>query len=336
MSENRRITVIGAGAWGTAIAVHLARIGLQVDLWAYEAQTVKDITTGENRTFLPNIRLPNNIVPTDNLATAIAENPMIFFAVPTQHIRETIEQIPTDLDLSRRVCINLAKGIEAGSNLLPSELLERNLPRMPTVIALSGPSFAHEVAIGKPTVVVVAGNPEATKRVQHDIASNAFRIYRSSDRLGVELGAALKNVLALAAGMSDGLGLGEDARAAIIVRGLAEMQRLSVANGADLTTVFGIAGLGDLVLTCTSGQSRNHQLGVMIGQGQRAEQVLSTVSWVAEGVHTAPVALKMAEEADIELPITEQVVAVISGRTPPAKAVEALMTRPLKEEFEEG
>ena len=328
-----KVAVIGAGAWGTAFAAHLVRCGHDVSIWCREPETAADIRSGKNETFLPKIELPEKIEPTTDLRIAIDGARFVFFAVPVQHIASVVGKIPADSIREDAIFVSLSKGIERSSGRLPSAIIEKAIAGKRTVIALSGPSFAAEVAKGKPTILVAAGEAFAARAVQHAVASENLRAYYSDDRLGVELSAALKNVLALAAGLSDGIGLGENARAALIVRGLAEMHRLLKALGASGTTAFGIAGLGDLVLTCTSDASRNYTLGKMIAKGQRASDVLSKVNWVAEGAYTAGAALELASNAGVELPITEQIVAVLDEKISPTDAAYRLMTRPLKAEF---
>ena len=207
------------------------------------------------------------------------------------------------------------------------------LPNNPDIFSLSGPSFAHEVASRKPVLLVIGGDLQKSKVIQEKLSSESLRIYQSKDIIGVELSAALKNVFAIAAGILDGLNTGQNGRAALIVRGLAELRRFIIAMGGDSTTVFGIAGLGDLVLTCTGSNSRNHRLGTMIAQGKSAEEILSSVKWVAEGYFTAPAALVMANKMGVSLPITEQVVQAINNEIRPQEAINLLMTRPLKKEF---
>ena len=335
MPESQRITaaVVGAGAWGTAISLYMDSIGIRVRLWAYEKQTARDIDNGENKIFLPGFTIPGSIGVTTDISSAINNAAIIFFAVPVQHLRSVLETIPDSLDLTDRILVNLAKGIERGTALLPSEIIEDVFGNQIRVIALSGPSFADEVAQHKPTVLVASGDLYSAEIIQHLIASNRLRVYRSPDRLGVELSGAMKNVHALAAGISDGLDLGQNTRAALIVRGLAETSRFAEALGADPRTISGIAGLGDLVLTCTSTKSRNYRLGTMIASGKTAEEIFTEVPWIAEGVYTSHAALKMAEKNEIELPITQELSAVLLGEKTPVKAVNDLMNRPLKPEY---
>ncbi len=326
-----KTAVIGAGAWGTAFSIHLARCGLNVKIWCREPETAADIRGGENRVFLPGIEIPGGIEPTTDLRYAVDSADIIFFAVPVQHLASVASKIPVD-SIDGAIFVSLSKGIEQSTGRLPSRIIEESVKKAETVV-LSGPSFATEVAKGKPTVLVAAGEISSAETVQRAISSENMRVYRSEDRLGVELSAALKNVLAIAAGFSDGIGLGENARAALIVRGLAEIHRLATSLGAEPKTTFGIGGLGDIVLTCTSGASRNYTLGKMIAEGNKASEILSNVSWVAEGVYTATATLELASREGVEMPIMEQVARIIDGKISPEEAASELMTRPIKTEF---
>ena len=328
-----KLGVIGAGAWGTAFAIHLAKQGYKISLWCYENKTAENITKGENNDFLPGIEIPKLIKPTTQLSTVVEGAKAIFFAVPVQNLASVVSRIsPHDISKAQ-IFISLSKGIERSTGKLPSQIIDEALKIPLKTIALSGPSFADEVTKERPTVMVAAGNIQLSRDVRRIVASDYLRAYSSDDRVGVELSAALKNVLALASGMSDGLGLGENARSALIVRGLAEMQRLTLALGANPQTAFGIAGLGDLVLTCTSGKSRNYRFGQMLAQGNPASKIISLNKWVAEGVFTAKAALELAKKHGVELPITEQVSEVIEENKTPLEVSYALMTRPLKDEF---
>jgi len=329
----KRIAVIGAGAWGTAVAVHIARLGFETTIWCFDEETARQIAEGENKNYLAGIAIPPALRATIELADCVEGASAIFFAVPVQHLAGVISGIRPGSIHSEAILVNLSKGIERNTGRLPSQIIEDRFSSNRGVLTLSGPSLAEEVARERPTVMVCAGALEPAEAVQRLISADHLRIYRSSDRIGVDISSALKNVLALGSGICDGLGLGENGRAALIVRGLAEMRRLSVALGAEEQTIFGIAGLGDLVLTCTSGRSRNHDFGRLLAMGRSTEEILSEKRWVAEGVFTAPAALELARKRSIELPITERVTAVLEGRTTPREAAKALMTRPLREEF---
>jgi len=326
------VAVIGAGAWGTAFAVHLASIGHSPRMWALEEETVADINSGENKTFLPGVRLPGKIRAGKDIDSVIEGADIVFMAVPTQHLASVLDRIDLKKVGDGTIFVDLAKGIERKTGRFPSQIIRSYFPNA-HILVLSGPSFASEVAKGKPTVLVTAGDRDTAKHLQDVISGPTMRVYRSEDILGVELGGALKNVFALAAGMIDGLGLGENTRSAMIVRGLAEVRKLALAMGADNNTIFGISGLGDLVLTCTSDQSRNYRMGKMIAEGNSPTEILKKVNWVAEGVFTASAALQIAEENDVEMPITEMVQRVIDEDISPEDAVAELMSRPYKEEF---
>jgi glycerol-3-phosphate dehydrogenase (NAD(P)+) len=333
MPVRGKFAVIGGGAWGTPFARHLAFNGYEVQIWAREEQTVKDINLGENRVFLPGISIPQSVRASSNITSAVDGCDFIFLAVPTQNIAETLVLIDDKAIKKDTIFVNMAKGIERGTCWLPSQIISARFPQTP-VVALSGPSFAMEVAHGKPTVLVSAGEMGIAEEVQNAVTGPSMRVYRSEDILGVELGGALKNVFALAAGMIAGLQLGENTRSAMIVRGLAEVRKLALAMGADNNTIFGISGLGDLVLTCTSEQSRNYRMGKMLAEGGNPAEILHEVKWVAEGLYTASSSALLAKKYKIEMPITFMVDRVISGEISPRKAVTELMNRPLKVEFQ--
>lgn len=332
MSEVPVTAVIGGGAWGTAFALHLWSLGLKPRIWAYEEQTVRDIEYGENKVFLPEIHIPGKIIATNDINKAMEDVNVVFLAVPVQHISGVLKRIDIQKLPDNIIFVNLAKGIERGSFRFPSQIIIDAIPNS-RIITLSGPSFAYEVARGKPTVLVAAGEIGIAERVQKLITGPFVRVYRSADIIGVEIGGALKNVFALAAGMIAGLGFGENTRAALIVRGLAEVRKLSMALGADNNTIFGISGLGDLVLTCTSEQSRNYRMGKMIAEGGKPRDILKKVEWIAEGVFTASAAVGLSREYGVEMPITEMVDRVIESKISPQDALHELMSRPLKEEF---
>ncbi|MGC9315848.1 MAG: NAD(P)H-dependent glycerol-3-phosphate dehydrogenase [bacterium] len=326
------IAVIGAGAWGTAFAVHLAFIGQSPKIWAFEEETAADINSGENTTFLPGVQLSEKICAYKDIDRVVSGADIVFMAVPTQHLASVLDRIDSKKVGVETIFVDLAKGIERKTGRFPSQIIRGYFPNN-RILVLSGPSFASEVAEGKPTVLVTAGDRDTAKHLQDVISGPTMRVYRSDDILGVELGGALKNVFALASGMIDGLGLGENTQSAMIVRGLAEVRKLALAMGADNNTIFGISGLGDLVLTCTSEQSRNYRMGKMIAEGNSPSKILDSVSWVAEGIFTASAALQLAEEYDVEMPITQMVQRVIDEDISPEDAVAELMNRPYKEEF---
>ncbi len=339
MSAGVKIGVIGAGAWGTALANLLANKGLEVDLWAFEQEVCADILEGrENKIFLPGVRLSINIRPSNDLDEVAANKDLLLLVVPSHVFRSVairLVQHPNE----RTLIVTASKGIENKTHLTMSGILQQLLPpRLETrIAALSGPSFAKEVAKRIPTAVTVASfDPEVATAVQNIFATPYFRVYTSRDVIGVELGGALKNVMAIAAGISDGLGLGYNTRAALITRGLTEIQRLGVRVGADPLTFMGLAGMGDLVLTCTGDLSRNWTLGHKIGQGMKLETILSDMRTVAEGVKTTKSVYNMAREMDVEMPIAEQVYRMLYEDLDPKEALQALMSRDLKHEIDEG
>jgi glycerol-3-phosphate dehydrogenase (NAD(P)+) len=330
-----RISVIGAGAWGTALARLAARRQHQVRLWAHEAEVVASIRDRRvNDLFLPEVELPSGIFVTDDIGEATEGAEIEILAVPSQHLRSVLQRaalhVPDDALL-----VSATKGIEEKTLLRMSEVIEQVLPPREDsrVVALSGPTFAREVADDQPTALVAAGRRRgAVRRVQKELSSLTFRIYTNDDLIGVELGGAVKNVIAIAAGVSAGLGLGHNPLAALITRGLAELSRLSVALGGRKRTLAGLAGLGDLVLTCTGQLSRNRTLGYELGRGRSLASILAHTHTVAEGVPTTHAALALARREDVEMPITFQMHRLLRGETTPHEAIHQLMSRPLTEE----
>ncbi len=330
------IGVIGAGAWGTALARHVAQKGVSVRLWAYEREVVEAIKTKhENAIFLPGVKLPVELTATNSLTEAVQGVEGIVFAVPSHAARSVLRQM-APLVSDPTPIISATKGIEEDTLKLMTDVMTEVLPA-PTreLMVLSGPSFAAEVSRGQPTAVCLAGrNVETVKTYQSLLMAPTFRVYADHDLIGVQLGGALKNVMALAAGVVDGLGLGHNARAALITRGLAEMVRLGVAMGADPRTFYGLSGVGDLVLTCTGPLSRNHTVGVRLGKGEKLESILSGMHAVAEGVRTARAALGLADRHGVEMPIVREVNAVLFEGKPCRQAVGDLMERGPKAERE--
>lgn len=330
-----KIAVIGAGSWGTTLADLLAKKGHQVTLWAYEpelVQTMRD--TRENDLFLPGIKLDEKLAYTNDLVEAYRDCTMVLSVVPSQLVRRVMGRsvpfIPSDA-----VIVSASKGIEVDTLATVSEIYRDILPEAmyERFAALSGPSFAREVAQEMPTAVTAAAaSEEIARRVQEAFTTNFFRVYRNSDVVGVELGGAIKNVIAIAAGISDGLGFGSNTRAALITRGLAEMTRLGLAMGAQPATFAGLAGMGDLVLTCTGDLSRNRSVGIQIGKGRRLEEILGEMRMVAEGVKTTESAYNLAKKLGVEMPIIEQMYQMLYQDKPAREAVLELMTRNLKAE----
>lgn len=329
------IAVIGAGAWGTALAKHLAHKGIPVQLWAYEREVVDTITaTHENSRFLPGVALPPLLRATNSLAQATEGCEGIVFAVPSHVARAVLQQLAPVLP-DRAPIVSATKGVEEDTLKLITYVMEEVLPpaRHQSLMVLSGPSFATEVSQGQPTALCLAGKDAVVvNRFQLILMSPSLRVYADHDLVGVQLGGALKNVMALAAGVVDGLGLGHNTRAALITRGLAEMVRLGAAMGADPRTFYGLSGVGDLVLTCTGALSRNHMVGVRLGQGEGLETILSGMHAVAEGVRTARAAQGLAHKHRVEMPIVQEINAVLFEGKSCRRAVTDLMEREAKGE----
>ncbi len=326
--------VVGAGAWGTAIADLLARNGHQVRLWAYEPDVAQTINTRhENTRFLAGHKLAPSLIADGDLRSALKGAELVTIATPSQVLRTIVKQAHSGLEETAPVVI-ASKGIERGTLALMTDIAEEELAGH-TVVALSGPSFAAEVASCQPTAVVAASaSTDAAELTQRALSSAYFRVYTHTDVIGVELGGALKNVMALATGIAEGLGLGFNARAALVTRGLAEMTRLGLALGAEQSTFAGLAGLGDLVLTCTGSLSRNRAVGVELGKGKTLDEALSKRETVAEGVATAQSARELAVSKGVEMPIVDTVNRVLFEGTPARAAIAALMTRELRAEVD--
>jgi glycerol-3-phosphate dehydrogenase (NAD(P)+) len=335
MPPIQRIAVIGAGAWGTALAKHLAEKGLSTMLWAYEREVLDSISAKhENQLFLPGVRLPASLKVTNVLAEAVEHCDGVLFVVPSHVARLVLQQI--GLLLSRPLpIVSATKGVEEDTFKLMTQVIDDVLPAHlhDGLMVLSGPSFAMEVCQGQPTALCLAGtNAPLVESFQSAFMTSTLRVYADSDVMGVQLGGALKNVMALAAGVIDGLGMGHNTRAAMITRGLAEMVRLGVAMGADPRTFYGLSGVGDLVLTCTGALSRNHQVGVRLGQGEKLEMILGSMQAVAEGVRTSRAAAGLAVRHGVEMPIVREVNAVLFEGKSCRKAVSDLMERVAKPE----
>ena len=329
----RDIAVIGAGGWGTALSVHLARLGHGVRLWAREAEVVAQIR-GErvNGTFLPGIPLPESISACESLDEAVAGVALVVVVTPSHGTRAVLRAAAPYLHPSA-VIVSATKGLEVDTLLRATEVIRQEAGPSHPVVALSGPTFAREVALELPTAVCVASvDRAAAELVQLEFRGRSFRLYTTDDVVGVEIGAALKNVIAIAAGVVEGLGLGHNAMAGLITRGLAEISRLAHALGGRRETLAGLTGLGDLVLTCTGDLSRNRQFGIELGRGRSASDILGTMQMVAEGVKTTGAALALGARHGVELPIAAQMAEVIAGRTDPRAATEALMLRPQRVE----
>jgi glycerol-3-phosphate dehydrogenase (NAD(P)+) len=336
MSE---IAIIGGGAWGTGIAIVLGRKGThRVRLWAHEADVCESITRQRvNEKFLPGRRIPDSVIASNDLAATLHGAQIVVSVMPSQHCRALFERMRSLLQPDALI-VSATKGLEEGSLLRMTEVIADVLKRddgtAPVVGALSGPTFAQEVARGDPTAIAIASQDSALARtVQQEFSDPSFRVYTNSDVIGVELGGALKNIVAIAAGICDGLGFGHNSVAALITRGLAEMTRLVVACGGRAETMSGLAGLGDLVLTCTGGLSRNRSVGVELGRGQKLPDIIAAMhGMVAEGVFTTSAAVGLAHTRGVEMPITEQMHAILHQGKFPREAIQVLMSRSGKSE----
>lgn len=325
-----RIAILGAGAWGTALAVSLARRGgHELTLWAHSPAHSKELAdTGENLRYLPGFVVPIDVRVTSHLLDAIDGAETVLCVTPSQALRSVMEQIASRLTPDQ-VLLSASKGIEEKTFFRMSQIMTEYAPTNP-IGTLGGPSFAQEVAAGMPTAITIATDDSLTgKRLQDDFTSPSLRVYRNEDVIGTELGGALKNVIALAAGVVTGLELGNNAAAALITRGTVEMTRLAMACGGRRETLSGLSGIGDLVLTCTGGLSRNRTVGVELGRGRKLPEILESLNGkVAEGVRTTTAALGLAARYGAEMPITEQVAEILHRDKSPRDAIRDLMTRP--------
>jgi glycerol-3-phosphate dehydrogenase (NAD(P)+) len=339
IEADMQIGVVGAGSWGSALANLLAGKGYLVDWWIFEEELCRQIVeTGVNSVFLPDVRLSENLRPTNELTRAVKDKDLVLVVVPSHVIRQVALQMAAALS-PQALVICASKGIENETLLTMSGVLQEALPQLSPdrYAVLSGPSFAREVALGLPTVITAASRELASaQKVQHAFATPVFRVYTNNDVIGVELGGSLKNVIAIAAGMIDGLGMGLNTRAALITRGLTEVRRLGVAMGANPRTFAGLAGVGDLVLTCTGRLSRNHAVGLKIGQGMGLSQVLAEMRMVAEGVKTARSVYALSRRLQVEMPISQAVYQILYEDLSPKDAVYQLMTRDLKCELDDN
>ena len=330
-----RIGVIGAGSWGTTLANLLAKKGFTTALWVYEEELIPSIATKkENHLYLPGIELDGNIVPTGSLQEACHNKDIILNVTPSQIVRQVFQQIRDYLS-PQAILISASKGIENTTLLTMSEVIREvlSLHDGSRIAVLSGPSFALEVSREIPTAVTIASeNQECAQQLQQVFSTPYFRVYTNSDVVGVELGGSLKNVIALAAGISDGLRFGYNTRAALITRGLAEISRLALKMGASPLTLSGLSGLGDLVLTCTGELSRNRTVGMKLGEGVKLDQILKDMKMVAEGIKTTRSTYDLSRKLNVPMPITEQVYNILYQGKDPKEAVTELMTRDLKVE----
>jgi len=333
MNRNQTVAVLGAGAWGTALAVLLARNGQRVLLWGHDRATLDEIErTRRNPQCLPDVPLPSAIAARDDIPALAQETQQFLIAVPSHAFRATVAALTPQLT-SQSTLAWATKGLEPGSGKLLSEVVREVAHGVTRFGVASGPTFAGEVARGLPSALCVASDtPEAAEAIAAWLRNERVRVYTSDDVAGVQLGGAIKNVIAIAAGISDGLGFGANARAALITRGLAELTRLGIALGGRRETFMGLAGVGDLVLTCTDNASRNRRVGLGLGQGRALNEVLADIGQEAEGVATARELYQLAQRLNVDMPITEQVYRVLYDERPAQAAVEALLKREPRQE----
>jgi len=335
-----KVAVIGAGSWGTALTKPLGDLGQTISLWGHRREHVEELKSKrQNKAYLPGFVLPETVTPVSDLREAVENRTIVIMVVPSHVFREVFLGLEPFL-IDDAYVVSASKGIENDSLLTMTQVMEEILAssakadgRNIKTAVLSGPSFAKEVAAGIPTAVTVASHDkEAAVHVQRALSSHLFRVYASTDVIGLELGGALKNIIAIGAGICDGLGYGTNTRAALITRGLAEISRLGVSMGADPLTFSGLGGLGDLVLTCTGDLSRNRTVGLKLGQGKKLDTILAEMNMVAEGVKTTQSAWNLAQKVGVEMPILEQVYQVLYHDKPCNDAVQDLLGRSLKEE----
>ncbi len=333
------IGVVGAGSWGTALANLLAAKGYAVDLWVYESSVRDEILQHrENRTFLSGVTLSSQLTPWNDIAHVVTDKDMVLTVVPSHLVRQVAAKMNPHISADT-IIVSASKGIENKTYLTMTRVLRDMLPkiRKGNFAVLSGPSFAFEVARAMPTVVTVASSDlKVAETIQHVFATPFFRVYTNDDPIGVELGGSVKNVIAIAAGIIDGLGLGLNTRAALITRGQTEIRRLGLKMGANPRTFTGLAGIGDLILTCTGDLSRNHTVGKRIGQGEKLADILSGMNMVAEGIKTSESVYNLSRSLDVEMPISHEIYHVLHDDVSPEDALFRLMTRDLKHELDEN
>ena len=331
-----KISVIGSGGWGIALTILLHKNGHDLTIWSFDKKEAEELKkTRQNKTKLPNILLPEDVKVTDDLREAVDDKDILILAVPSKAIRSVSKSLK-DIIKENQVIVNVAKGLEEDTLETMTDIIEEELKdKNPKVAVLSGPSHAEEVGRGIPTTCVVsAHNKELTLYLQNIFINPSFRVYTSPDMLGVEIGGALKNVIALAAGIADGLNYGDNTKAALITRGIKEISALGVAMGGEQSTFYGLTGLGDLIVTCASMHSRNRRAGILLGQGKTLDEAIKEVNMVVEGVYSAKSALMAAKKYNVEIPIIEQVNAVLFENKNAAEAVNELMIRDKKLEIQ--
>lgn len=330
------IGVLGGGSWGTSLAILLSKNGCNVDMWIRNKEHLEDIkASGENRKYLPNIKFPSNLNISDDIEKTIFNKDLVLMAIPTHGVRRTLETIKNTINKDQLI-VNVAKGIENNSLFRISQIVKEILPSNNYVV-LSGPSHAEEVGLDIPTALVSASQDIGLAEYVQDIFSNStFRVYTSEDIIGVELGGALKNIIALGAGISDGVGYGDNSKAALMTRGINEITRLGVKMGADSQTFSGLSGIGDLIVTCTSMHSRNRRAGILIGKGKTMDEAIKEVGMVVEGILTTKSAYMLTSKYDIEMPITSELYNVLYNNKDVKEAVGNLMGREKKLEIKDN
>jgi glycerol-3-phosphate dehydrogenase (NAD(P)+) len=332
-----KVSVFGAGSWGTALSYVLAQNGHDLLLWTHRAEQAEEINNHTNNRYLKNIQLPETLKATADLKQTVEHSDVYVLAVPTKAIREVCANIKEHLN-KKALFVHVSKGIEPDSLKRISEMIREEIPEqwIEDVVVLSGPSHAEEVVLEHPTTVTAAcENTKAAERIQDLFMNNYFRVYTNTDVIGVEIGGALKNIIALAVGITDGLGYGDNAKAALMTRGLAEIARLGVKMGATPLTFSGLSGVGDLIVTCTSVHSRNWRAGNMLGKGKSIDEVLEEMGMVVEGIRTTKAAYQLSQKHDVPMPITATLYAVLFENISTDEAVERLMGRMKKNEMED-
>ncbi|AIE60557.1 NAD(P)H-dependent glycerol-3-phosphate dehydrogenase [Bacillus methanolicus] len=336
--QKEKVAVIGAGSWGTALAMVLADNGHEVRIWGHKPSQIEEINRAHtNQKYLPGISLPESIIGYSSLKEVLKDIEVAILAVPTKAIREVLGKI-REVQETPLTIVHVSKGIEPDTLMRISEMIEEEMPDtlLKDVVVLSGPSHAEEVSLRHPTTVTVSSkNMNAAEKIQDLFINQYFRVYTNPDLIGVEIGGALKNIIALAAGISDGLGYGDNAKAALITRGLAEIARLGTKMGANPLTFSGLAGLGDLIVTCTSVHSRNWRAGNLLGKGKNLEEVLNNMGMVVEGVRTTKAAHQLARKYDVKMPISDALFNVLFNGVNPKDAVDTLMARGKTHEMED-
>lgn len=330
-----KIGVLGGGSWGTALAILLSNKGLEVDMWVRNSEQVDSMNINrENKRYLPNVKLPDSLDVSTDLEKTLYKKDLILLSVPTHGVREALNNAKKYINKDQ-IIVNVAKGIENDSLLRISQIVEEILPHNNYAV-LSGPSHAEEVAVNIPTTVVSASrSKDVAEYIQDLFITSSFRVYTNPDIIGVELGGALKNIIALGAGISDGLGYGDNTKAALMTRGNIEMARLGVKLGANANTFSGLTGIGDLIVTCTSMHSRNRRCGILLGKGLSLDEAIREVGMVVEGVKTTKSAYKLAQKLEVEMPITEEIYNVLYNGDDVSESVSKLMGREKKHEMED-